>query len=91
MQKVWLNSLASSTRQMKGLCRSLRRGCGHGCQRTGHCHGSRGAKGGGARVEDWEGVKERDGTDEIGCFPLYEVAANTGRGLGNSGSSPGGN
>ena len=49
------------------------------------------AKGGGARDEDWTGVKVRDGTVEMGYFPLYEVAANTGRGLGNSGSSPGGN
>ena len=59
------------------------------CQRMGHCHGSRGAKGGGTMDEDWAGVEEQDGTDKIGCFPLYKVAADTGRGFENSGSSPG--
>src|ERR1700675_2528299 len=47
------------------------------------------AKGGGARDEDWAGVEERDGTVEMGCFPLYEVAADTGIGFGDSGSTPG--
>jgi len=47
------------------------------------------AKGGGTRDEDGAGVEERDGTVEIGCFPLNEVAADTGIGLGDSGSSPG--
>src|SRR5712672_3241236 len=47
------------------------------------------AKGGGTRDEDRAGVKEWDGTVEIGCFPLNEVAANMGSGLGDSGSSPG--
>ena len=47
------------------------------------------AKGGGARDEDWAGVEVRDGTVEMGCFPLYEVAADIGSGFGDSGSSPG--
>src|SRR5712672_2877399 len=47
------------------------------------------AKGGGTRDEDGAGVEERDGTVEIGCFPLNEVAADTGSGLGDLGSSPG--
>src|SRR5712671_4741890 len=47
------------------------------------------AKGGGARDEDGAGVEERDGTVKIGCFPLNEVAADTGSGLGDLGSSPG--
>src|SRR5712672_2177719 len=47
------------------------------------------AKGGRTRDEDGAGVEERDGTVEIGCFPLNEVAADMGSGLGDSGSSPG--
>src|SRR5712671_4161162 len=47
------------------------------------------AKGGGTRDEDGAGVEERDGTVEIGCLPLNEVAADMGSGLGDSGSSPG--
>ena len=47
------------------------------------------AKGGGTRDEDGAGVEEQDGTVEIGCFPLNEVAADMGSGLGDSGSSPG--
>jgi hypothetical protein len=47
------------------------------------------AKGGGTRDEDWAGVEERDGTVEMGCFPLDEVAADIGSGFGDLGSSPG--
>jgi len=47
------------------------------------------AKGGGTRDEGWAGVEERDGTVEMGCFPLYEVAADMGSGFGDSGSPPG--
>jgi hypothetical protein len=47
------------------------------------------AKGGGTRDEDWAGVEERDGTVEVGCFPLDEVAADMGSGFGDSGSAPG--
>src|SRR5882762_1591497 len=47
------------------------------------------AKGSRTRDEDWAGVEEHDGTVEMGCFPLYEVAADMGSGFGDSGSSPG--
>src|SRR5712672_959720 len=47
------------------------------------------AKGGGTRNKDGTGVKVQDGTVEIGCFPLNEVAADMGSGLGDLGSSPG--
>ena len=47
------------------------------------------AKGGGARDEDWAGVEERDGTVEMGCFPLCKVAADMRSGFRDSGSSPG--
>jgi hypothetical protein len=47
------------------------------------------AKGGRTRDKDWAGVEECDGTVEIGCFPLYKVAANMGSGFRDSESSPG--
>jgi hypothetical protein len=47
------------------------------------------AKGGGTRDKDWAGVEEWDGTVEMGCFPLYKVAADMGSGFRDSGSSPG--
>src|SRR5882762_28345 len=47
------------------------------------------AKGSGTRDEDWAGVEECNGTVEMGCFPLCEVAANMGSGFGDSGSPPG--